>query len=99
MLLIWQALELIFISELFPSFIGNCEDNSDDSYPDSIVSAQDCTECEEKCRKMSMCVAFSLDLPTVNDNCNLYKGGPYTHGNGKTGTLCYILPENVTSVW
>ena len=39
---------------------------------------------------MNECVAFAYAPGEVN-NCDLYGNGPYTHGNGRDNTKCYIM--------
>ena len=55
--------------------------------------------CENKCYEYDECTAFSYE--TTADpkyyNCQIYKGGPYTHGDGKTNTKCYIRPGDFLS--
>ena len=55
------------------------------------------TKCKRKCYRNMECVAFSYETPKDSSwfNCKLYKGGPYTHGNGRRNTTCYILQQGL----
>ena len=49
----------------------------------------DVKKCQQHCIGNTGCVAFSYS--SGSKTCNLYEGGPYTYGNGKRGTKCYIM--------
>ena len=49
------------------------------------------SKCYEKCKTETTCVAFAY-APNETANCNLYANGPYTYGNRKPNTRCYIMP-------
>ena len=72
------------------SFGGWCRYGSDERNWIESVTVSTYIECEQVCRGNTKCVAFSYKA-NVNNNCNLYEGGPYTYGDGRTGTACYIL--------
>ena len=50
------------------------------------------TACKEKCHEFDTCVAFAYESPKDpnNANCHTYEGGPYTKGNDRKHTTCYI---------
>ena len=77
------------------SYAGECRDGDDSS---SVLDRSDensFTECKEKCDSSEECVALAHQHPTDTSryNCILYKGGPYTSGNGQIDTTCYIVKE------
>ena len=53
----------------------------------------DAEECYEKCKSTTGCVAFAYDTNNDNLDCDLYEDGPYTTGNGRADTTCYIVPR------
>ena len=54
----------------------------------SLPSVNSQKECHEKCIGSSDCVAFTFSGPKY---CYLYSKGPYTHGNGVSGSTCYVV--------
>ena len=56
------------------------------------VTANNVSKCKQECLDTTGCVAFSYANETTY-NCILYEDGPYTHGNGKSETTCYIIPK------
>ena len=50
-------------------------------------------ECQQYCIDNTGCVAFTFIVDDCKycENCYLYRGGPYTYGNGKAGHTCYIM--------
>ena len=50
-------------------------------------------KCYKKCQKTIGCNAFSFEYNNVLEPCNMYTGGPYTYGNGRVNTKCYVLPK------
>ena len=46
--------------------------------------------CYQKCKDTEGCVAFAF-TPENTDNCDLYRGGPYTRGSGRAGSQCFPL--------
>ena len=50
-------------------------------------------KCNEECSASIACTAFSFEKGVgLTSNCNLYHKGPYTYGNGRENTRCYIMP-------
>ena len=76
------------------SFLGFCRFGSDEKNVIESIDAPDSVTCKQKCLESNGCVAFALEPRTVNRNCNLYQGGPYTYGSGKSDTFCYPIPGN-----
>ena len=54
---------------------------------DATVSA---LKCHQDCQASYACVAFSFSTD-LQRGCVLYGGGPYTHGNGRQNSKCYIV--------
>ena len=52
-------------------------------------------ECYEQCKLRGDCVAFAYNLNFAGNDCDLYRGGPYTYGNGRKDTTCYVMPEGI----
>ena len=50
-------------------------------------------KCYKKCQKTIGCNAFSFEYNNVLEPCNMYTGGPYTYGNGRVNTKCYVIPK------
>ena len=80
----------LFLGLELTSFNGHCRYGSNKrrkfSYIENVESAK---RCYKECRIVIKCVAFSF---TSDDkDCNLYEGGPYTHGNGKSSSMCYLM--------
>ena len=48
------------------------------------------SDCQQGCEATKDCTAFAIEPGNVKKNCNLYRGGPYTYGSGKEGTICYV---------
>ena len=66
------------------------------------------SDCENHCIAIDGCTAFSyeytgyelLDMNSCDEctnNCRIYTGGPYTKGDGRTNTKCYIRPGDFSS--
>ena len=50
-------------------------------------------KCYEICQNTKGCSAFSFEYSAVDEPCNTYTDGPYTYGNDRVNTKCYILPN------
>ena len=48
-------------------------------------------DCHMKCKSTKTCTAFAVDS---FKGCVLYRGGPYTKGDGYSGITCYIMPNS-----
>ena len=44
--------------------------------------------CHQKCKGTNGCSAFAVD---AFKSCVLYRGGPYTKGDGYSGIRCYDM--------
>ena len=57
-----------------------------------IVVVDSGTQCYENCQAMASdgCVAFAYS-PADSEQCDLYRGGPYTYGTGDSGSTCYLM--------
>ena len=64
---------------------GLTADSSDDCY-------KKCKSYGEKTEKHGVCSAFSFE-PKETKNCDLYKDGPYTGGDDRTNTTCYLMAK------
>ena len=74
-------------------FDGWCRYGSDNREWINGFEIKDDAECYEKCKATNDCVAFSFEYSNVDEPCNTYRGGPYTYGNGRSNTKCYIMPK------
>jgi len=63
----------------------------------SFIYADHEATCERECRYKKSCTAYAFE-PGASAGCNLYRGGPYTHGDGRNGTVCYRLREVFSTV-
>ena len=74
------------------TYAGRCTYGSDERNWIKPVTASNVFKCKQQCLVTGGCVAFSYSKET-KDNCILYEGGPYTHGNDRSDTTCYIMPK------
>ena len=85
---------MYFVSPVAPTsyFGGFCRYGSDNSENMEMqgITVNNPQKCQQYCMGNTGCVAFSYTNGTTK-NCNLYKGGPYTYGNGKRDTTCYSM--------
>lgn len=72
------------------SFDGWCRYGSDAREFIGSVTSNEVSKCKEQCSSTNGCTAFAYTIEASN-NCNLYRNGPYTYGNGKEKTTCYIM--------
>ena len=72
------------------NFGGWCRYGSDNSDWNDAITVIDVLECQQHCIDNTECAAFAYTR-WVTINCDLYQGGPYTYGNGKSDTTCYIM--------
>ena len=61
--------------------------------PLSALSATNEQNCYDECKTTDGCIAFAY---TSNGHdrdpyCSLYRGGPYTRGNGGANSKCYTM--------
>ena len=54
-------------------------------------------KCQQKCELRRECVAFSYTPGDTDNNCVLYEGGPYTHGDRDAKSICYIMTKGSTA--
>ena len=64
------------------------------------IFAPGAKKCHDVCKMTSSCVAFTFETSVIKmqkqySNCYLYKGGPYTFGNGEIGMTCYVVPKGI----
>ncbi len=71
-------------------FGGLCRYGSDYRDHFKTITSTNPHECQQNCIDITGCVAFSYTSDAI-ENCNLYRGGPYTYGSGKPDTTCYII--------
>ena len=76
-------------------FDGFCRkgDGSKDYIKD--LQAKNVGSCYQTCKDTSGCVAFAF-TPESTDNCDLYRGGPYTRGSGRAGSQCFPLEPGIS---
>ena len=74
-----------------PSFAGRCRYNSNQhDFIKNLVSTS-ASKCHVQCQITHNCVAFAFSPKLTGKECDLYEGGPYTIGNGRSGSTCYIM--------
>ena len=91
------------------SYAGRCQYGNDEhEYIGNSKLVTGVMECYEWCISNSLCTAFHFFKSNVNDPghdvCELYKGGPYTYGDGTTDgcgggcnpATCYVIPNGKT---
>ena len=76
-----------------PFYEGWCRYGSDNrGWMEGHATNND-VKCYEICQNTNGCSAFSFEYSTVDEPCNTYTDGPYTYGNDRVNTKCYILPN------
>ena len=55
-------------------------------------------DCYARCQSTDDCVAFAY-YKNDDTNCDFYRGGPYTYGNGRKDTTCYVMPEGIFHIF
>ena len=78
-------------------FTGSCRnkyDTYEEIYGNPSPSVNSPEECHQKCKEEIDCVAF-LVQKSSNDHCYHYAKGPYTHGDGDSRFICYVMPGTV----
>ena len=82
-----------------PVFKGTCLDKSSDSewvQEGNWYSTEYSIEsCRERCRRTNGCTAAAYLSTKTENNCYRYQGGPYTHGSGSEGTLCFPMESGI----
>lgn len=71
-----------------PFFTGLCRYGSNDVDSLGTFSNINANACRQKCKGTNGCTAFAVDSVL---SCVLYRGGPYTKGDGYSGITCYIM--------
>ena len=79
------------------SFNGKCRYGSDERITLHSLHTTNDKECAKKCNDTSGCTAFSYEYNNDGEQCTLYRGGPYKHGNGRPNTKCYLMPKGISS--
>ena len=74
------------------SYSGYCRFESDKKDTIRELNTLNVRACYKECQSTKDCVAFAFDDDDTGNNCDLYRGGPYTYGNGREYTTCYIMP-------
>ena len=79
-----------------PSFDGFCRYGSLVRYEIEHTTVGSASQCMEACSNISECTAFAHEaFLAPSDRCDLYRHGPYTHGNGMNNARCYIIPKGM----
>ena len=73
------------------AFDGYCRYGSDDKNWIKELDATNKHNCYEQCQTTDGCTAFAYESNHPNKDCALYREGPYTYGNGRDYTTCYIM--------
>ena len=77
-----------FLDISLPFFTGLCRYGSNEVDSIGTFSNINANACRQKCKGTSGCTAIAVDS---FQSCVLYKGGPYTKGDGYSGITCYIM--------
>ena len=87
---------LLFSGISLPFFPGLCKYES--SMVDLISTSTNINpnSCHIKCKNTNGCTAFAVDDFM---SCVLYKGGPYTKGDGFFGIRCYAMQNSKCSCY
>jgi hypothetical protein len=72
-------------------FTGYCRFGSSGRNWISHNSAYNVDACKQLCQNLTMCTAYAWQTGDTPAPCDLYAGGPYTHGDGHANTKCYTL--------
>ena len=72
-------------------FNGYCRYGSDSKDTFKSIDSDDVEECKRQCVATPNCVAYAYRENYGGKDCDLYRGGPYTYGNGRADIRCYIL--------
>ena len=79
-----------------PSFDGFCLYDGGVDNKIKQTKVKSASECMEACSNISECTAFAHEAFLAEpDLCDLYRHGPYTHGNGRNNARCYIIPKGM----
>ena len=61
-----------------------------------MISLLEChNECSEMSDGESACEAYALRSDDIGYRCYLYRKGPYTHGDGTSTAICYIMTRGI----
>lgn len=89
----------LYIGLGMPFFDGWCRYGPDRTDWMNSYTIKEERFCYEKCETINDCVAFSYDSNNVDEPCSIYRGGPYTHGNGRYNTRCYLMPKGKLQIY
>ena len=85
----------MILDYLLPSLVYNgfCRNSQHNKDIIDFISVTDVSICNQKCKDTFGCTAFAFNSKTLVglSNCNLYRQGPYTHGDGYLHVLCYVF--------
>ena len=89
-LILVQVRFQLYLHLVMESFDGRCQDRSNGyNLIKTIFALSSLVLCKENCQAISDCAA--VDYSSDND-CNLYRGGPYTHGVDRNwDTECHLV--------
>ena len=71
-------------------FNGYCRYGNDSKDFIKFIDTDDVQECKRQCVANPNCTAYAYRENYGGNDCDLYKGGPYTYGNGRTDIICYV---------
>lgn len=71
------------------SFAGQCRYGDDKKNYIGNSQEPSVSDCQKACENEDGCTAFTFKSTGW---CFKYRGGPYTHGDGRTGNTCYVMP-------
>ena len=74
------------------TFDGYCRYGSGESDSIKLKGKDSVSTCQKECAALSDCTAFVYR--NYDQSCFLYRNGPYTYGDYKINTKCFLMPYN-----
>ena len=74
------------------TFDGYCRYGSGKSDSIKLKGKDSVSTCQKECAALSNCTAFVYR--NYEQSCFLYRNGPYTYGDYKINTKCFLMPYN-----
>ena len=80
------------ILDRMTTFDGYCRYGSGESDSIKLKGKDSVSTCQKECAALSNCTAFVYR--NYDQSCFLYRNGPYTYGDYKINTKCFLMPYN-----
>ena len=74
------------------TFDGYCRYGSGESDSIKLKGKDSVSTCQKECAALSNCTAFVYR--NYDHSCFLYRNGPYTYGDYKINTKCFLMPDS-----